>query len=150
MLNDWSVHFAERAVLRQLFTCPWMITFAASESDQAPVVQKVDNAIHRIPQLVSLTPIRWIVIHPGDSAFQLLNNWGQLDKQPRSQGSLLPALRSEKYDTFASCGGMHVLAAHTATSCTTSWACIIFRLYCNFDYQFHASSKSLKTQSWSA
>ena len=42
----------------------------------APVVQKVDNTIHWIAQLVSLTLIRGIVIYPVDSAIQLLNNWG--------------------------------------------------------------------------
>ena len=50
------------------------------DQDQAPVVQKVDNAIHRINhyvQLVSLTLIRGIVIYPLDIAIQLLNSWGQ-------------------------------------------------------------------------
>ena len=42
----------------------------------APVVQKVDNTIHWIAQLVSLTLIRGIVIYPVDSTIQLLNNWG--------------------------------------------------------------------------
>ena len=41
----------------------------------APVVQKLDNAIHWIAQLVSLTLNRWIVIYPVDSAIQRLNNW---------------------------------------------------------------------------
>ena len=36
----------------------------------APVVQKLDNAIHWIAQLVSLTLNRWIVIYPLDSAIQ--------------------------------------------------------------------------------
>ena len=36
----------------------------------APVVQKLDNAIHWIAQLVSLTLNRWIVIYPVDSAIQ--------------------------------------------------------------------------------
>ena len=49
---------------------------------QAPVVQKVDSAIHRInlypvdSVLLSLTLIRWIVIYLVDSAIQLLKNWG--------------------------------------------------------------------------
>ena len=54
---------------------------------QAPVVQKVDSAIHWI----NLCPVdnanafcnhlsrRWIVIFPLDSAIQRLNNLGQLD-----------------------------------------------------------------------
>ena len=69
---------------------------------QAPVVQKVDFAIHRINhypvysaigfpniyqalvvqwivQSVSLILIRWIVIYPMDSAIQLLKNCGLLD-----------------------------------------------------------------------
>ena len=37
------------------------------------VVQKVDNAIHWITQLVSLTLIRWIVIYPVESAIELSN-----------------------------------------------------------------------------
>ena len=41
----------------------------------APVVQKLDNAIHWIAQLVSLTLNRWIVIYLVDSAIQRLNNW---------------------------------------------------------------------------
>ena len=47
------------------------------KNEQAAVVQKVDNAIHWIAQLVSIIRIRWIVIYPVDSAIQLLNNWGQ-------------------------------------------------------------------------
>ena len=47
----------------------------------APVVQKVDNAIHRInyyqwmAQLISLLLIHWIVIYPAHSAIHRLNNW---------------------------------------------------------------------------
>ena len=41
----------------------------------APVVQKLDNAIHWIAQLVSVTLNCWIVIYPVDSAIQRLNNW---------------------------------------------------------------------------
>ena len=52
----------------------------------APVVQKVDNAIHRINLypvdsailLVSLMPIHWIVIYPIDSTIQCLNNRGPI------------------------------------------------------------------------
>ena len=38
----------------------------------APVVQKLDRAIHQI----NLTLTHWIVIYLVDSAIQLLNNWG--------------------------------------------------------------------------
>ena len=48
--------------------------FSAESLHQAPVVQKVDNAIHWIAQLVSLIPIRWIEIYPIDSVIHLLNN----------------------------------------------------------------------------
>ena len=48
-----------------------------------PVVQKVDNTIHRINHypldsalLVFLILMRWIVIYPVNTAIQLLNNWG--------------------------------------------------------------------------
>ena len=49
---------------------------------QAPVVQTLDSAIHRIKsiqwitQLVFLILILWIVIYPVDSANQRLNNRG--------------------------------------------------------------------------
>ena len=46
---------------------------------QAPVVQTLDSAIHRIQwitQLVFLILIHWIVIYPVDSAIQRLNNRG--------------------------------------------------------------------------
>ena len=36
---------------------------------QAPVVQKLDNAMHWITQLVS------VITYPLDSAIQRLNNW---------------------------------------------------------------------------
>ena len=47
----------------------------------APVVQKVDSAMHwinlypSIAQLISCILIHWIVIFPVDSTIQLLNNW---------------------------------------------------------------------------
>ena len=50
---------------------------------QAPVAQKVDNAIHRMNHypldiaIGSLLLIQWIVIYPVDSAIHRLNNWGQ-------------------------------------------------------------------------
>ena len=53
--------------------------------EQAPVVQKVDNAIHWINHypfdiaigfaITSL--IQWIAIYPVDSTIHHLNNWGQ-------------------------------------------------------------------------
>ena len=52
---------------------------------QAPVVQRMDNAIHRINPLYpldratgSLILIHWIVIYPVDSAINLLKNQGQM------------------------------------------------------------------------
>ena len=42
----------------------------------APVVQKVDNTIHWIAQLVSFILLQRIVIYPVNSTIQLLNNWG--------------------------------------------------------------------------
>ena len=41
--------------------------------NQAPVVQKVDCAIHWIAQLVYRILVHWIVTYPVDSAIQLLN-----------------------------------------------------------------------------
>ena len=56
----------------------WAIAgFGTGAKDQAPVVQKLDSAIHWITQLVLLVFIRWIVIYPVDSAIHCLNNWGQ-------------------------------------------------------------------------
>ena len=46
--------------------------------DLARVVQTVDSA--RLTQLVSQLLIHWIVIYPGDSTIQRLNNWGLLFK----------------------------------------------------------------------
>ena len=47
---------------------------------QAPVVQRLDNAIHRINHYPVETnqPIHWIVICPVDSVVQPLNNPGQM------------------------------------------------------------------------
>ena len=45
---------------------------------QARVVQKVDNAIHRIGWFVLLTLIHRIAFHPVDSVIQPSNNWGQI------------------------------------------------------------------------
>ena len=47
----------------------------------APVVQKLDSAIHQINYYwISIRetnyPIHWIVFYPLDNAIQLLNNWG--------------------------------------------------------------------------
>ena len=48
--------------------------------EQAPVVQRLDNAIHRINHYPAdsvvclLTLIRWIAIYPVDSVIQPLNN----------------------------------------------------------------------------
>jgi len=42
----------------------------------APVVQKLDKAIHGIAWFVLLLFIHWIVIYPVDSVIQPLNNWG--------------------------------------------------------------------------
>ena len=48
-------------------------------SDLAPVVQKVDSAVHRInhypvDNTILLILIRWIVIYPVDSATHVLSN----------------------------------------------------------------------------
>ena len=42
----------------------------------APVVQRVDSAIHWITQLILIALIRWIMVYPVDSAIHPLNNWG--------------------------------------------------------------------------
>ena len=52
---------------------------------QAPVVQKLDNAIHRISVNKTNHAIRWIVIYPVDSDIQPLNNWGLVSKAGVSQ-----------------------------------------------------------------
>ena len=59
-------------------------TLRRCSQNLAPVVQKVDNATHRINHypldnaigFSNHMLIRWIVIYPVDSAIQLLNNWG--------------------------------------------------------------------------
>ena len=44
---------------------------------QAPVVQRLDNAIHWISVNKTNHTICWIVIYPGDRVIHLSNNWGQ-------------------------------------------------------------------------
>ena len=52
-----------------------------SLSTRAPVVQKLDSAIHRINDYPVDNPIGfWIMIYSVDSAIQLLSNWGQVYK----------------------------------------------------------------------
>jgi len=48
---------------------------------QAPVVQRLDNAIsfQQIVWFVLLTFIHWIVIYPVDRVIQPLSNWGQIN-----------------------------------------------------------------------
>ena len=58
-------------------------TFPLSEKQQAPVVQTLDSAIHRInhypaDKYQGNHAINWIVIYPVGSAIQRLNNWGQI------------------------------------------------------------------------
>ena len=43
---------------------------------QAPFVQRVDNAIHRISVGKTNYAIHWIVIYPVDSVIHPLSNWG--------------------------------------------------------------------------
>ena len=47
---------------------------------QAPVVQKLDSAIHRINLYIRETDctIQWTEIYSVDSAIHLLNNWDQI------------------------------------------------------------------------
>ena len=52
---------------------------------QAPVVRKVDNAIHWIAQLDVVILILWIAIYPVDSAIQLSNNRGLVVSFPTLQ-----------------------------------------------------------------
>ena len=47
-----------------------------ADHHQAPVVQNVNSAIHRIAPLVSLILIRWIAIYPMGRASHRLNNRG--------------------------------------------------------------------------
>ena len=75
---------------------------------QAPVVQKVDSAIHRINQYPADKRVRnncvicWIVIYPSDSAIHLLNNRGQFFTQ--KEMTMLFVMRcSMKQQTFLLC-----------------------------------------------
>ena len=47
------------------------------DRDQAPVLQTLDSAIHRISITEINYAIRWVVIYPVDSAIRRLNNRGQ-------------------------------------------------------------------------
>ena len=44
---------------------------------QAPVVQMLDSAIHRINITETNCAIHWIVIYPVDSVIHVSHNWGQ-------------------------------------------------------------------------
>ena len=48
---------------------------------QAPVVQRLDNAIQRINHY-PVERVGWIAIYPVDSVIQPLNNWGQVVESP--------------------------------------------------------------------
>ena len=56
-------------IIDQLSTASW------SSVGLAPVVQRLDNAIHWINVNKTNHAISWIVIYPVDSAIQPLNNW---------------------------------------------------------------------------
>jgi len=72
----------------------------------APVVQKVDNAIHWIAQLISLI-ICWTVICPVDSAIQRLNNPDQENK----------STCTASYDSLSPCSFyFSTISVHTPTS----------------------------------
>ena len=43
----------------------------------APVIQKMDSAIHRISIRETNCTIQWIVIYPVDGAIHLFNIWHQ-------------------------------------------------------------------------
>ena len=64
-----------------LFNSQSCLLHTGSFTEQAPVVQTLDSAIHVIItiQWISITKINcvihWIVIYPVDSAIHLLNNW---------------------------------------------------------------------------
>ena len=68
---------------------------------QAPVVQTLDSAIHRINhyQRISIMEtncaIHWIEIYPVDSAIRPLNNRGQIDKVFNNYSSSPNALLSQ-------------------------------------------------------
>ena len=51
--------------------------FECNVNDLAPVVQRLDNAIHWINHCINVLSIhiRWIAIYPVDSIIQPLNNW---------------------------------------------------------------------------
>ena len=61
--------------LDEVFLSFFLLPFAK----QAPVVQKVDNAIHRINHYPLDIAIGFAITYPVDSAIHRLNNWGQID-----------------------------------------------------------------------
>ena len=52
----------------------WKQRTQPGPGEQARVIRKLDNTIHRIAWFVLLTLIRWIAIYPVDSVIQPLNN----------------------------------------------------------------------------
>ena len=67
-------------VQKMFFVCFPVYNFNCYFKDQAPVVQRVDSAIHWITQLILIALMRWTVIYPVDSTIHPLNNWGQVVK----------------------------------------------------------------------
>ena len=61
----------------RLVHIPTLYTMMIQFSVQAPVVQRLDNAIHGINVDKTNHAIHWIVIYPVDSVIHFLNNRGQ-------------------------------------------------------------------------
>ena len=63
---------------------------------QAPVVQTLDSAIHRIKIYPVDSAIGFRNTYPVESAIQRLNNRGQVDKNAKQNDAILSAILTEQ------------------------------------------------------
>ena len=96
----------------------------------APIVQNVDNAIHRINvyPLNSAILIHWIVIYPVDSGIQLLKNWAKVDStiQPwNNRGKCVRNSRKNNLKAVFYLLEMFVYIQLIVTWLRLSWQCTI-------------------------
>ena len=86
------------------------------EENQAPVVRRVDSAIHWITQLVLLVFIRWMVIYQVDSVIHLLNNRDKNVKNERALCESRSEFLQEVALTHPMCHECYDICALTANS----------------------------------
>ena len=82
--NVWQMTSLQDNIMIFSSCVKYFFTLFGSFNRQAPVVQKVDNAIHRINHYPLDTAIGFAITYPVDSAIHRLNNWGLNIKAPKT------------------------------------------------------------------